>query len=278
MNRQPVNEPAIRRPRSLIWPGALILLASWFVALLVTAPITLIPVSRLALPPGVQLIPLGGTFWHGQWRLQLPRVPALTIHTDILPLSVLRLQLAWHVRAQTDARGSQPVTGLNLDADAALGFKHLDIRHLHGRLAADSPLISSLTAWPLNGLIDFSADVLFVRTKRGFDLKAAQIRANWQNAKITTTEPLSLGDLVLEGKIADGQLHATVKPASNTRGPLLGEISLAGRWPVTKAPTVRGFLQPTPLASEALRQQLNLLGRPDSSGKITIQVVLPGRY
>ena len=278
MNRQRVSEPAIRRPRSLIWPGVLILMASWMVALLATAPITLIPVSRLALPPGVQLMPLSGTFWHGRWRLQLPRVPAMTIHTDFLPLSIVRLQLAWHVRAQADAQGSQPDTGLNVAADVALGLKQLSVRNLQGRLAADSPWVTSLTAWPLSGLIDFSGDATLVRTERGLDLQTARATANWRNAQITTTEPLQLGDLAFNAEIAHGQLNATAKPASGAGGPLLGELSLAGTWPVTKAPTVRGYLQPTSIASDALNQQLKLLGRPDASGKITIQGVLPGRY
>lgn len=278
MNRQRVSEPAIRRPRSLIWPGVLILVASWFVALLVTAPITLIPVSRLALPPGVQLMPLNGTFWHGQWRLKLPRAPTMTIHTDLLPLSIVRLQLAWHVRAQTDAQGSQPDTGLTMAADVALGFKKLSVLNLQGRLAADSPLVTSLTAWPLSGLIDFSGDATLVMAERGFDLQVARATANWRNAQITTTEPLQLGDLAFNVELAHGKLNATVKPVSDTRGPLLGQLNLAGAWPITKAPTVRGYLQLTPLASDALSQQLNLLGRPDASGKITIQGVLPGRY
>ncbi|WP_298220366.1 type II secretion system protein N [Halothiobacillus sp.] len=278
MSRKPVKEPALRRPRSLIWPGALLLMASWFVALLVTAPITLIPVSRLALPPGVALVPLGGTVWHGQWRLNSPRAPAMTIQTDFLPLSIIRLQPAWHVRAQTAARASQPDMGLSLAADVGLGFKQLNVRNLHGRLAADSPLIAALTAWPLNGLIDFSGDASLIRTKSGFDLKAARAMANWRNAAITTTEPLFLGDLVLDAKIAQGQLKATIKPASGSRGPLLGELNLAGLWPVTTAPKVSGYLQATAGASEAFRQQLNLLGHPDASGKITIQGVMPGRY
>ena len=278
MSRQRVNEPVIRLPRSLIWPGVLILMASWFVALLVTAPITLIPVSRLALPSGVELMPLSGTFWHGQWRLNLPRAPAMTIHTDFLPLSIVRLQLAWHVRAQTDAQGSQPETGLNLAADVALGFKQLNVRNLQGHLAADSPLVTSLTAWPLSGLIDFSGDATLVRTERGFDLQAARATANWHDAQITTTEPLQLGDLAFNAEMAHGKFNVMAKPASGDRGPLLGEINLAGTWPITKAPTVRGYLQPTPIASDALSQQLSLLGRPDASGKITIQGVLPGRY
>lgn len=278
MSRKRVNEPAIRPSRTLIWPGVLILMASWFAALLVTAPITLIPVSRLALPPGVALVPLGGTVWHGQWRLILPRAPVMTIQTDFLPLSIVRLQPAWHVRAQTAARASQPERDLDLAADVGLGFKHLNVRNLHGRLAADSPLIAALTAWPLNGLIDFSGDATLVRTGSGFDLKSARATANWRNAAITTTEPLPLGDLVLDAKIARGQLKATIKPASDSRGPLSGEIKLAGLWPVNTAPKVSGYLQPTAGASEALRQQLNLLGRPDATGKITIQGVLPGRY
>ena len=117
-----------------------------------------------------------------------------------------------------------------------------------------------------------------VRTERGLDLQAARATANWRNAQITTTEPLQLGDLAFNAEIAHGQLNATAKPASGARGPLLGELNLAGTWPVTKAPTVRGYLQPTTLASDALSQQLNLLGRADASGKITIQGVLPGRY
>ncbi|OZB36700.1 MAG: hypothetical protein B7X35_01435 [Halothiobacillus sp. 14-56-357] len=278
MSRKRVNEPAIRRPRSLIWPGVLLLMASWFAALLVTAPITLIPVSRLALPPGVALVPLGGTLWHGQWRLNLPRAAAMTVHTDFLPLSIVRLQPAWYVRAQTAARASQPDMGLNLATDVGLGFKQLNVRHLHGRLAADSPLIAALTAWPLNGLIDFSGDASLVMTKHGFDLQTARASATWRNASITTTEPLPLGDLVLDAEIAQGQLKATIKPSSDSRGPLSGEINLAGPWPVNTAPKVSGYLQPTADASEDLRQQLNLLGRPDATGKITIQGVLPVGY
>ncbi len=278
MSRTPLKEPALRRPRSLIGLGVFIVLVSWFTALLATAPITLIPVSRLTLPPGVQLQPLGGTVWHGQWRLSLPRAPDMTVQTDFLPSSVFRLQLAWHVRAQTDARTSPTNAGPNLGANVAIGINRLDVRNFQGRMSADSPLIASLTAWPLSGLIDFSGDASLVRTKRGFDLQAARATANWRNAEITTTEPLALGDLVFDANIAQGQLNATVKPAPNNAGPLLGELNLAGTWPVAKAPAVRGYVQPTARASAALRQQLSLLGRPDASGKITIQGVLPGRY
>lgn len=278
MNRHAVNEPAIRRPRSLIWPGVLLLLASWFVELLVTAPITLIPISHLVLPAGVQLQPIGGTLWHGQWRLSLPRAPDTTVHTDFLPSSMFRLQLAWHVQARMNARGTQPKAGLNLAADVALGFKQLAVRNVKGRIGADNPFIASLTAWPLGGTINLNGDASLIRAKRGFILKAAQATANWRKAQMTTTEPLSLGNLVFDAKIAQGQFNATVKPAPNSAGPLLGELNLAGTWPVTKAPTVQGYVQPTARASDALRQQLNLLGRPDASGKINIQGVLPGRY
>lgn len=278
MSRQRASEPAIRRPRSLIWPGVLILVVSWGVTLLATAPITLIPVSRLALPPGVQLTPLNGTFWHGQWRLNLPRMPAMTIKTDFLPLSIMRLQLAWHVRAQTDAQGSQPDSGLNVSADVALGSSKLSIRNVHGRLDAGSPWVTSLTVWPLNGLIDVTGDATLVGTSGGLDIQSAQATANWRNAQVTTTEPLSLGDLVITADVAPERLNVTVKPASASGGPLRGELVLSGVWPLTKAPIVQGYLQPTMQASNTLTQQLSLFGRPDASGKITVHEVLPGRY
>jgi general secretion pathway protein N len=278
MSRQRTRKPVVRRPRSLIRVGVLILMMSWVVALLLTAPITLVPVSRLALPSDVQLTPLNGTFWHGQWRLKLPQTPTMTIHTDFLPFSILRLQPAWHMRVETDMSGSQPDAGLNLAADVAPGFKQLRVRSLDGRLPAASPWIASLTAWPLGGTIDFKGDAVLTRTAGGLELQSAQVTANWQNAQITTTEPLSLGDLVLDAEVGHGQFNVTAKPASSPRGPVLGELTLTGLWPITKAPTVRGYLQPTPLASDALSQQLGLLGQPDASGKITIQGVLPGRY
>lgn len=278
MNQQDMGASAIRRPRSLIWFGVLILVVSWFVALWVTAPVTLIPIARMALPTGVQLIPLSGTFWHGQWRLILPRAPAMTIHTDFLPLSIIRLQPAWHVRARTDVQANQPDAGVDIAADVAPGFKKLSVRNLQGRLLADSPLVASLTAWPFGGMIDFTGDALLVRTERGFNIQTAQATANWRQAQITTTEPLLLGDLAFNAELAHGQLTAIVKPVSGPLEPLLGELSITGVWPLKQAPTVRGYVQTSSFASTALAQQLGLLGTRDASGKITIQGVLPGRY
>ena len=278
MKPQHTDRSAVRRPRPLIGIALLVFVSSWLVALLMTVPITVIPVSRLALPEGVQLTPLSGTLWQGRWRLTLPNTRPVTIRTDILPWSMFRLQLAWHVRAQTAPQANPSDTDLTMTGDVALGFRTLSVRNLKGRLAADSPFVTALTAWPLNGLIDFSGAATLIRTEQGFRLQAAQVAANWQDARITTTEPLPLGDLRFKARIANGALNATVTPLPTPRGPLLGDLDIDGTWPITQAPRVQGYLQPTATASTALVEQLKLLGRPDANGKITLQGVLPGRY
>lgn len=278
MTQRPVTEAARHRPRSLILPGVLVVVISWLIALLVTAPISLVPTARLALPPGVQLTPLSGTLWHGQWRLTLPRAPAVIINTDFLPMSILRLQPGWHVQAKPLTQDGQARSVMKVTADVAFSLRHVSVRIIQGHLAADDPLISALVPWSLGGMIDFNGTISLTRNQGDLALQTASIMANWLNARITTTEPLQLGHLVFRAEIAHGQTHITAQPAAGDRGPLSGQLEISGTWPLTSAPTVRGHVKPTSLASEALRQQLNLLGVPDARGDITIHGLMPGRY
>ncbi|MHB1230420.1 MAG: type II secretion system protein N [Halothiobacillus sp.] len=273
MSRAQVKPTPMRRknriPR-LAGAGFAVFGVSLLSTLLVTAPITLVRLPANALPAGMQLTPVSGTFWHGQWALVLPNTAPLRVTTDFLPWALWRLQPTWAVQAQGE--------GVMLQANVTADSERLSLARVQARLAAASPSLRALTAWPLGGTFQIQGDADFLRTPAGWALHAARGSALWQNAQITTAGPLALGDVQFTATVMNQQLTATLAPQATATAPLLGELTLSSLWPIKTAPQIHGNLQPTPQAGPALRQQLSLLGQPDANGTFIIQGVLPGRY
>ena len=258
-----------QRPR-FFWLGLIVLLMSFIVALVVTAPLTLLRIPAHALPAGVTLSPVAGTLWQGRWVLTLPKAPPMQVATQLQIGSLFVLKPTWQVR----------IDGAGLDAAArvALGTQQINLTDAQADIAASSPLLRLLTAWPLGGKLTLRGDAALHAVPSGWALTQAAGSALWQNAQVTTTAPLALGDIQATLRINQAAFSLNLTPKASTTAPLQGALDISSPWPITTAPAIRGSLQATAHASRALTEQLRLLGRPDASGAILIQGVLPGRY
>jgi hypothetical protein len=264
------GEPAkARRPR-FFWLGLAVFLLSCVAALVATAPLTLLRVPAQALPPGVTLTPVAGTLWHGRWVLSRPQVPSVQVTTHLQLSSLLALKPAWQVYLQS--------AGLTAAARVALGRQTIRLTNVTAEISARSPLVRLLTAWPLGGTLNLKGDAELHAAPNGWSLTQAAGEAAWQNAQVTTTAPLALGDIQATARIDHAQFSLNLTPKASATAPLKGALDITGSWPIQTAPAIRGSLQATAQASRALTEQLRLLGRPDTSGAILIQGVLPGRY
>ncbi|HUM99664.1 MAG: hypothetical protein B7X12_06280 [Halothiobacillus sp. 20-53-49] len=268
--KSPAQPPEALSARRWVWLGVLVLVASFLAALIATAPLTLLRVPAQSLPAGVQLTPLTGTFWRGQWALSVPQTAPLRVTTQLQLRSLLWLTPTWRVHIQG--------AGVDLSARVAATRQHIQLAELQAHLSMASPLLKLLTAWPLGGTLQVQGDARLNRAPTGWVLTAAAGTALWQNAQMTTTAPLLLGDIQAVARLDAAKLTLTLTPQASATAPLSGALTLTSGWPIATAPAIRGSLKPTAQASPALAQQLGLLGRPDASGAIVVQGVLPGRY
>lgn len=258
------------RGSAFFWLGLGIVVFSFLATLLATAPLTLLRVPATAMPAGVSLTPIAGTFWHGQWLLSAPQITPLRVTTQWQPRALLWLQPTWQVRIQG--------VGVEARARVAVARQQISLTELQAQLSTTSPLIKLLTAWPLGGTLQVQGDAQLKGLPTGWALAAANGSALWQNAQITTTAPLPLGDIQAVARLDNAQLSLTLTPQAGATAPLSGKLTITSRWPITAAPAIRGRLKPTAQASPALIEQLKLLGQPDATGAIVIAGVLPGRY
>ncbi|MGC8696947.1 MAG: type II secretion system protein N [Halothiobacillus sp.] len=275
--RAPRRERAAHSPkpqqaerRRFFWLALSSLVLSFIVTLALTAPLTLLRVPAQALPAGVSLVPIAGTFWHGQWQLGAPQIAPLQVTTQLQLSSLFMLKPTWQVKIQ----------GAGVEASALVATTPQQIRltALQAQLSAASPLLKLLTAWPLGGTVQLQGNAQLNRVPTGWALTAAAGTALWQNAQITTTAPLALGDIQAVARLDQAQLTLTLTPQASATAPLSGELVVTSGWPIITAPAIAGSLKPSAQASAALAEQLKLLGRPDATGAIAISGVLPGRY
>ncbi|HUX82771.1 MAG TPA: type II secretion system protein N [Halothiobacillus sp.] len=252
-----------------VWVLGAIFVLSWLGALVFTAPLSLIRLPSDALPAGVTLVPRSGTLWWGQWQLDLSQGASVHLTTRFMPGALLHGQLSWRVVAQG--------AGLQAEAVVTPGQAGVSIDRLQAQLAADSPLMQAATPWPLGGVLSGTGAVVLQQTAQGLLPMTATISLQWQAARLTTTEPLSLGDLALSAKVDHGQLAGTLTTLPSVSAPLKGTLNLNGGLVSGPRLRIRGFLEATSHASPALRQQLGLLGRPAPDGRTPIDGYLPGR-
>lgn len=266
----PIKQTSTLRGAAFFWLGLGIALFSFLAALLATAPLTLLRVPQAAMPAGVSLTPIAGTFWQGQWMLSAPQIAPLRVTTQVQLRSLLWLHPTWQVRIQG--------AGVEAHARVAVARQQISLADLKAQLEATSPLIKLRTAWPLGGTLQVQGEARLNRVPTGWVLAAADGTALWQNAQITTTAPLPLGDIDAVARLENAQLTLTLTPQASATAPLSGQLTVTSRWPITLAPAIRGSVKPTAQASPALTEQLSLLGQPDATGAIAIAGVLPGRY
>lgn len=253
------------------WLGWLLglFVLTWLGGLIVTAPLRLIQLPASALPAGMRLIPVGGTLWQGQWQLSLPRGEAVSVTTHFLLSSLLRFSPSWQIAAHG--------TGLNAQAVVAPGWHDIRVSQGQAQLPADSGLLQYVTPWPLGGQLQGTGSGQFVQSAEGWKPSTAALTLDWQNARVTTTEPLALGHLSLTVKVAADQVSGTLAPLPAAKAPLKGRLMLSGHVMSALPLRIHGFLETTAYASDALRQQVGLLGHPGPDGRIPIDGHLPGR-
>ena len=244
-----MSTAATRRVRRL-WPWGIALFGLGFViSALANWPLRALP--ALAVPG---LVPVGGTIWHGEWRYAPPERAPLVIDTRFVPST-----LGW----QATFRGP----GISGQALLQWRGQRQKISSLHATVdLAAEPLL-----WQPAGTLVVHGDL----TLAGGVVQTAALTGQWQNARITTTEPLALG--AFEGHLAieQGQLRGKINAVATDNPPLRAELDLSGAWPLTAPPRATGFVQPTATASPALRAQLGLLGTADANGRIALNGVLP---
>lgn len=268
-----VDDPTVRSPAALGRRGGVLLLAafvlSWFGALIVTAPSSLVRAPTGVLPAGATLTPQSGTLWQGRWRLDLPQGVSLRLTARFIPGALLHGRLSWRVGVQG--------AGLQSEGVVTPGRDGVSVDHVRAQLAADGPLMQLVTPWSLGGTLRGTGSAHFRQTDRGLSPANATISFQWQAARLTTTEPLSLGDLALSARLEHDDLVGKVIAQPSASAPLEGTLTLRGPLTPRQQVKIQGFLEATSYASAALRQQLGLLGRPNDQGRFSIDGYLPGR-
>lgn len=238
-----------------VWPwGLLLFVLGFIVSALASWPIIALPRLGVA-----GLTPVRGTIWQGQWQYAPPGRPTLTVDTRFVPQVLWHGALGWHIQ----------VIGQGITGQALLSWRgqQQDFTEIDAVVDVGSlPLL-----WRPTGTLRLRG------TAQMMDgvLNEANLTGQWQNARVTTTEPLSLGQFSGTLTIQHQTLLAHIHADQTANAPLLAALKIEGHWPVTTPPHASGFVQPTAAASSALSGQLSLLGTPDADGRIPLNGVLP---
>lgn len=247
----------IATPRSSfrLWIfGTLIFFLGFIGSLIATWPIRALP--NLGVP---NLTPLHGSLWQGQWQYAPPGQPPVIVNSHFAPQSVLRGALGWQIHAQ----------GSGIDGRALFLWRgqqqHIEQLHAMVDVGAQSLL------WHPTGSLILQGSATITRGV----LRAGQLRGVWQNASVTTSEPLTLGAFDGDITVANGQLRGHITSVPGASAPLVAQLDLDAQWPLTTPIHASGFVQATNTAQPALSAQLGLLGTADANGRIALNGILP---
>ncbi|MFP4160863.1 MAG: type II secretion system protein N [Ectothiorhodospira sp.] len=251
-------------PRRIGWIASLVLLglAAYLVSLGVTLPAPLAhdwARERGWLPEGLHLHGVTGSLWSG--RAQEARWEDLTLQG-----------VSWRVRPGDLLRGalgveagfSGPAPGGS--ADLRLRPGGIGIRDLRLDLPA-APVAGALVDWPVVVEGRIVADIPGLALDRDGRFHDVTGTVAWLGAASGYPEPLALGDLHARLGDEDGALTADVRDRG---GPLF--LEGAARLEPDGRYRLRARLGTRPEAEDALDDALSLIGRPDSEGRIPLNL------
>lgn len=218
------------------------------------------------LPPAATLSmhAVNGTLWQGRaGTLAVTGNPLGALEWEVQPAPLLRGHLA--LRARLRLPDGEVAGQIRLTTDE-LALQDMDGRLPAGRLLALLPPGLPLAA---------AGDLALHLEEAHLTAHTAPVlrgTVTWRQAQLLFGEPLALGDLQLV--LTPGDEGGSIGRLSDTGGPL----EIAGTLTLTAARSYRfeARLRARAAASDALRQTLALLGRPDGSGFVPLRQ--QGRY
>lgn len=226
---------------------------AFVISLVISAPAHL---AIWFLSPAIQPDGLQGTLLHGQARrLQIRNFDLGAVSWNLEPLYLLLGRIQSNVSvSQRDLRGH---------ADVALGFDGFQIADAH--LTGDTDLLAPYFA--NYGVVvsgRFGADIELLKLNEAGP-QAAHGAIIWQNARLESPAPISLGEV----HVALTQKDETA--FANLRNTAEG-LRLSGGAQVRRGWNYIAQLKiaPTAATPQAVRDTLPLLGQPDSNGAITL--------
>lgn len=262
------------------WPWYLLLFVlSWLVAGIVMLPLSIIR-PLLHLPADVQVDQLSGTIWHGSAVIKVrdhaKPLPPITVRGGLLPLSLLSLKPALSLNAKSTGIDLTGRLALADDKPAGPGksapaWPVLAVSDLSGQISALSPWVGQYVPFALGGRFTLKSQRLLIDRNGPW---AGKLSLNWQDATLDTTETLELGQFQANATLRQGVVNGQVHSVPSAVEPLKLKLDITGGLQRGQGLKVSGRLGPGEGASETLREQLRLLGRPGPDGMIAIDQVL----
>jgi len=268
-----VGAPASTVGRRRRWPWYLLLfLFSWLFAGVVMMPLSVIR-PLLQLPAEIQVSNLSGSIWQGSALARVrdgkKQLPPVTVHGGLIPISLLKLKPALRLRA--DSTGVQLSARLGLAGKTQTGAPLLAVSNLHGQISAMSPWIAQYIPFDLGGRFTLQSPRLLLDRSGP---REGKLTLDWLGSTLDTTQTLQLGHLRAEATLNDGRIDGQIRSVASSAEPLKLRLKLSGALGGGAGLRVRGSLGAGPAASETLREQLRMIGRPGADGMIAINQVL----
>ncbi|MCW8826809.1 MAG: type II secretion system protein N [Gammaproteobacteria bacterium] len=245
--------------KGIRWGGIFVVI--YILALLIQLPAKfsyekIVPAVGIVPNPNLTVQSISGTLWRGEVAdLQYRQQPLglLKWNLNLLPLLIGELSSSWSV---------EHAAGL-LQGDVSVDGEIITLNELQGKLHPSMLL-------PLFPFTPFTVDGMLT-----IDMKKLQLTGNrpslllgkveWQQAQVTMTEPLDLGnvDLIFDTNQENGEITGQV---TNLEGAL--EISSKIIIQADGSYQIETSLKPRNSRDQQLTNMLSILGKPDRSGVI----------
>ena len=242
------------------WLGYLLFtLCGYLLFLIGTLPATQLYNVAKEQMPGLQLAQIKGSVWDGSaQQITVNALQVGPIYWQFKPLSLLFGQFEVDLTisdAKLKATGS---AGRSLSGEFYLS-------NLKGESSVGTitTLIPNLPVTPAGSIIFDLEEVGF----NGQRLSSATGNIDWQRASITQPVDIQIGNITLHLNSDDEGVHGKISDKGATVGINAQlELQMNGQY------QIKGKIQPKPNTPADLTNALNILGRPDPTGAIPINL------
>lgn len=201
-----------------------------------------------------------GTVWAGRIaRLGVGRTVVGPLAWRLRPTALLAGRLEYQVFVQSGSGGGELRAGRGLFGGPYLADAQLSLPAAY--VVRQLPLSMVQTGG------DFLLDITRASFRGGWP-QELDGQLTWQDAKVLQPTALELGTLTLQLGLRDGQLVGALGDAAGGPLELGGEFRLGA----DRRYVLDALAKPRAAASSELRQNLGLLGQPDSQGRYRLQL------
>lgn len=212
--------------------------------------------------PGLQLGGIEGTVWQGQaGNLVYREQPLGSLNWHLATLPLLRQQLDTRLVLQNEEAYAQGRLSTSFHAER-VQLEAVEARFPIQQLTR----FMSFLPVAVDGMLSIRLPSLELDAN-GLP-RSAQGTVVWHQAGLTLTEFMPLGDLRAElSSDEEGRVHAEIRDSGS------GPLKIEAQWVLEKdgRHRLQGFVSAGEGSSEALKQALGWLGKPDAQGRYRLQ-------